>query len=52
MLLAASKLVDDPFFRYYIINYASFMKEKQRQKLELAGAMEKLSAEIGEELDK
>lgn len=52
MLLAASKLVDDPFFHYYIINYASFMQEKQRQKLELAGAMEKLSAEIGAELDK
>jgi hypothetical protein len=52
MLLAASKLVDDPFFTYYIINYASFLQEKQRQKLELVKEMKKLSAEIAAELNK
>jgi hypothetical protein len=48
---AVSKLIDDPSFQYYIVNYASFLQEKQRQKLELVAAMKKLSAEIALELD-
>lgn len=50
ILLVASKLVDDPYFQYYIINYGSFLQEKQRQKLELVDEMKQLSAEIGKEL--
>ncbi len=52
MMLAASKLVNDPYFQYYIIDYGSFLEEKQRQKLALIQEMKKLSAEIGAELDK
>jgi hypothetical protein len=50
MILAASKLVDDPYFQYYILDYGSFLEEKQRQKLELIQDLKKLSAEIGKEL--
>jgi hypothetical protein len=48
----ASKLLDDPAFRYYIINYSSALQEKEEQKKALILQMRKLSAEIGEQLDK
>jgi hypothetical protein len=50
--LFASKLLDDPAFRYYIINGSSALQEKEEQKKILIQQMKKLSAEIGEELDK
>jgi hypothetical protein len=52
LILAASKLVNDPFFNYYIVDYAMFLAEKQRQKKGLVQKMKKLAAEIGAELDK
>ncbi len=50
--LFASKLIDDPAFRYYIIDYSSYLQERKDQKKTLIRQMKKLSAEIGEELDK
>jgi hypothetical protein len=48
----ASKLLDDPAFRYYIINGSAELQEKKEQKQTLILQMKKLSAEIGQELDK
>jgi hypothetical protein len=49
--ILASKLVDDPFFRYYIIDYSSYLRERKMQKEDLAKEMKKMAAEIGAELN-
>jgi hypothetical protein len=51
-VILASKLVDDPYFRYYIIEYNFSLQEKKRQKEELIRYMKDLSAEIDTELEK
>jgi len=50
--VVASKLVDDPFFRYFIIDYASYLKERKDQKEEMMEEMKATSAEIAAELGK
>jgi hypothetical protein len=48
----ASKLVDDPYFRYYILDYSNYLLERKTQKQKLAGKMNEISAEIAAELAK
>lgn len=50
--ILASKLIDDPFFRYYIIDYSSYLQERKTQKAELAREMKETAAEIAKELGK
>ena len=47
-----SKLVDDPYFRYFIIDYSGYLRERKTLKLELLKQMKDMSAEIGAELAK
>lgn len=51
-LILASKLVDDPFFRYYIIDYSGYLRERKAQKEDLAKEMKKIAADVGKELNK
>jgi len=50
--MQASKLVDDPFFQYYIIKYSSDLQERKEQKEDLIKEMKQMSAEIAAELNK
>jgi hypothetical protein len=48
----ASLLVNDPAFRFQIVRYAAYLKERQEHKLRLAQRMRILSDEIDKELNK
>jgi hypothetical protein len=50
--ILASRLVDDPFFRYYIIDYSGYLRERKAQKEDLAREMKKIAADIGAELNR
>jgi hypothetical protein len=50
--LVASKLTGDPEFRYFVIYYAAYLDERKGHKQDLIRQMKKLSAEIGDELNK
>jgi hypothetical protein len=50
--LLASKLVDDPAFNYYIINWAGLLKERKWQRQMLVREMQAMSTEIAAELGK
>jgi len=50
--IQVSKLVDDPTFRYFIVEASSLIEERKNQKLDLAKKMKEMSAEIAGELNK
>lgn len=50
--IQASRLVDDPYFRYFVIAYSSNLDERRLQKLNLVRQMKEMSAEIAGELNK
>jgi hypothetical protein len=47
-----SRLVNDPAFRFQIVRYAVYLKERQQHKLRLVKRMRALSDEIDKELNK
>jgi hypothetical protein len=47
-----SKMVDDPFFLYYIINYSSYLQERRSQKQDMVKEMRRIAADIAAELKK
>ncbi len=49
--IQVSKLVDDPVFRYFIVDYSSLLQERKQQKLGLAKKMKETSDEIAAELN-
>jgi len=50
--ILVSKLVDDPYFRYFIIDYSGYLRERKMLKLDLLKQMKDMSAEIAAELAK
>jgi hypothetical protein len=50
--ILVSKLVDDPYFRYFIIDYSGYLRERKTLKLDLLKQMRDMSAEIAKELAK
>jgi hypothetical protein len=50
--ILVSKLIDDPYFRYFIIDYSGYLRERKMLKLSLIKQMKDLSAGIATELAK
>jgi hypothetical protein len=50
--ILASKLVDDPYFRYFILDYSGYLQERTSQKKEMIKEMKEMAAEIAAELNK
>lgn len=50
--ILASRLIDDPLFRYSIIDYAGLLEERKMQKEGLAKEMKEVAADIAAELNK
>ena len=48
----ASRLVNDPAFRYHIFRFSGDLEERKQQKLDLAKDMRQLAAEVDQELNK
>ena len=50
--ILASKLTDDPNFRYYIFDYSAYLVERKEQKQNMIKEMKQMSTEIAAELNK
>jgi hypothetical protein len=49
--MLVSRMVEDGFLRYFIIDYANYLRERGRQKEEMIEDMKKISAEIAADLN-